>query len=77
MFTDPVDILHAFVQGNLLPGDGHNGNVCISSSLGYEKDPRYVYRLLKPLYENAVSCLRMAHDNERFPAKRRLRNSLF
>ena len=50
MFTDHVDISHAFVQGDLLPGDGHNGNVCISSSLGYEEDPRYVYRLLKPLY---------------------------
>ena len=50
MFTDHVDISHAFVQGDLLPGDGRNGNVRIFSSLGYEEDPRYVYCLLKPLY---------------------------
>jgi len=25
MFTDHVDISQAFVQGKLLPGDGHNG----------------------------------------------------
>ena len=50
MFTDHVDISQAFVQGDLLPGDGHNGNVYISSPPGYEEDSRYVYRLLKPLY---------------------------
>jgi len=50
MFTDHVDISQAFVQGELLPGDGHNGKVCISSPLGYDKDPLYVYRLLKPHY---------------------------
>ena len=50
MFTDHVDISQAFVQGELLPGDGHNRNVYISSPLGYEEDSRYIYRLLKPLY---------------------------
>ena len=30
MFTDYVDISQAFVQGELLPGDGHNGKVDIS-----------------------------------------------
>jgi hypothetical protein len=50
MFTDHVDISQAFVQGELLPGDGHNGNVYISSPPGYEEDSRYIYRLLKPLY---------------------------
>jgi len=50
MFTDHVDISQAFVQGELLPGDGHNGKVYISSPPGYEEDPLYVYRLLKPLY---------------------------
>jgi len=39
-----------FVQGELLPGDGHNGNVYISSPPGYEEDSRYIHRLLKPLY---------------------------
>ena len=38
MFTDHVDISQAFVQGELLPRDGHNGNVYISSSPGYEED---------------------------------------
>ena len=50
MFTDHVDISQAFVQGELLPGDGHNGKVYISSPPGYDEDPLYVYRLLKPLY---------------------------
>ena len=45
MYTDHVDISQAFVQGELLPGDGHNGNVYISSPPGYEEDPRYIYRL--------------------------------
>jgi len=50
MFTDHVNISQAFVQGKLLPGDGHNGKVYISSPPGYGEDPLYVYRLLKPLY---------------------------
>jgi len=50
MFTDHVNISQAFVQGELLPGDGHNGKVYMSSPPGYDKDPLYVYRLLKPLY---------------------------
>jgi len=49
MFTDHVDISQAFVQGELLPGDGHNGKVYISSPPGYDEDPLYVYQLLKPL----------------------------
>ena len=47
-FTDHVDISQAFVQGELLLGDGHNGNVHIFSPPGYEEDSRYSYRLLKP-----------------------------
>ena len=50
MFTDHVDISQAFVQGELLPGDGHNETVYISSPPGYEEDFRHNYRLLKPLY---------------------------
>jgi len=50
MFTDHVDIFQAFVQGDLLPEDGHNGNVYISSPLGYEVDFRCIYRFLMPLY---------------------------
>ena len=50
MFTDHVDISQSFVQGELLPGDGHNGNVYISAPPGYDEDPLYVYRLHKPLY---------------------------
>ena len=50
MFTDHVNISQAFVQGELLPGDGHNSKVYISSPPGYDEDPLYVYRLFKPLY---------------------------
>jgi len=50
MFTDHVDVFQAFVQGELLPGEGHNGKVYISSPPGYDEHPLYVYRLLKPLY---------------------------
>ena len=49
MFMDHVNISQAFVQGELLPGDGHNGKVYISSPPGCDKDPIYVYHLLKPL----------------------------
>ena len=50
MFTNHVDISQAFLQGELLPGDGHNVNVYVSSPPGYDEDFRYIYRLLKPLY---------------------------
>jgi len=50
MFTDHVDFSQTFVQGELLPGDGHNGKVYFFSTPGYDEDPLYVYRLLKPLY---------------------------
>ena len=52
MFANHVDISQAFVQGHgeLLPGDGHNGNVYISSPPGYKEDSQNIYHLLKPLY---------------------------
>jgi hypothetical protein len=50
MFTDHVDISQAFVQGDLLPGDGHNGKVYISAPPGYPEDPEIRYLLQKPLY---------------------------
>jgi len=50
MFTDYVNGSQAFVQEELLPGDGHNGKVYISSPPGYDRGPLYVYRLLMPLY---------------------------
>ena len=50
MFTDHVNISQAFVQGELLPGDGHNGKVYSSSPPRYDEDPLYVYQLLIPLY---------------------------
>ena len=51
MFTDHFDISQAFIQGELLPGDGHDCKVYISESSppGYDENPLYVYRLLKPL----------------------------
>ena len=36
MFTDHFDISQAFVQGELLPGDGHNQNVYTSSPPGFK-----------------------------------------
>jgi len=50
MFTDHVNISQAFVQGEHLPGDDHNGKVYTSSHLGYDEDPLHMYRLFKPLY---------------------------
>jgi hypothetical protein len=50
MLCDHVDISQAFVQGDLLPGDGHNGKVYISPPPGYTEDDGYVYQLRRPLY---------------------------
>jgi hypothetical protein len=43
-------ISQAFVQGDLLPGDGYNGKVYISVPPGYDEDPNYVWQLRRPLY---------------------------
>jgi len=37
VFTDQVDTCQVFVQGELLPGDGHNGKVSILSLPGYDE----------------------------------------
>ena len=50
MHLASVDISQAFVQGELLPGDGYNGKVYISAPPGYDEDPLYVYLLRKPPY---------------------------
>jgi len=50
MFADHVEISQAFIQGELLPGDGHNGKVYISSPPGHNEDPLYVYRLCNLLH---------------------------
>jgi hypothetical protein len=50
MYCDHVDISQAFVQGDLLPGDGYNGKVYIYAPPGYDEDPNYVYQLRRPLY---------------------------
>ena len=50
MLCDHVDISQAFVQGDLLPGDGHNGKVYISPPPGFTEDNGYVYQLRRPLY---------------------------
>jgi len=60
MFTDHVHISQAFVQGELLPGDGHKSKGYISSLLGCEEDSRYIYRLLRPLY-GMLSAARAWH----------------
>jgi len=58
MFTDHVDISQACVQDELLPGDGHNGNVYISAPPGYEEDPLNVYRLINPSYRSHQQLVR-------------------
>ena len=71
--TDHVDISQAFVQGELLPGDGHDGKIyhSIFSPPRHDEDPLYVYRLLKPLY--GMPCSQsLAHHHECFPGKRRM-----
>ena len=50
MHCDHVDISQAFVQGDLLPGDGYQGKVYISPPKGFDEDPDYVYELRRPLY---------------------------
>ena len=50
MYCGHVYISQAFVQGDLLPGDGHNGKVYISAPPGFEEDPNYLYLLRRPLY---------------------------
>jgi hypothetical protein len=45
MHTDHVDISQAFTQGELLQGDGQNGQVYISDPPGYPEDPAYCYLL--------------------------------
>ena len=37
--TDHVNISQILVQGELLPGDSHNGKVYVSSLLEYDEDP--------------------------------------
>jgi len=44
LFTVHVDTSQAFVQGELLLGDDHNGKVYISSPPGYDEDPLYMER---------------------------------
>jgi len=46
MLPDHVDISQAFVQGELLPGDGHNGKVYIFSPPGYAGN--LLYRCVSP-----------------------------
>jgi hypothetical protein len=60
MHCDHVDISQAFVQGDLLPGDEHNGKVYISAPPGFEEDPNYVYLLRRPLY-GMPSAARASH----------------
>ncbi len=50
MHGDHVDISQAFVQGDLLPGDGHNGKVYISAPPGFDEDSYYVCQLRRPLF---------------------------
>jgi hypothetical protein len=61
MHCDHVDISQAFVQGDLLPGDEHNGKVYISAPPGFEEDPNYVYLLRRPLYGMPIAARAWHH----------------
>jgi hypothetical protein len=61
MHCDHVDISQAFVQGDLLPGDGHNGKVYFSAPPGYDEDPIYVCQLRRPLYDMASAARAWHH----------------
>jgi len=50
MEMDQVDISQAFIQGDLLPGDGRRGRVFIAPPPGYPEDDHIVWQLQKPLY---------------------------
>ena len=50
MEMDQVDISQAFIQGDLLPGDGRRGRVFIAPPPGYPEDDDIVWQLQKPLY---------------------------
>ena len=67
MLCDHVDISQAFVQGDLLPGDGHNGKVYISPPPGFTKDDGYVYQLRRPLRYTACQVLPVPGIRPRVP----------
>jgi len=71
MFTNHVNVSQAFVQGELLPGDGHNGKVHISSPPGYDEHPLYVSSPEADLW-HALCSQSLTHHHERFPGKRRM-----
>ena len=50
MEMDQVDISQAFIQGDLLPGDGRRGRVFIAPPPGYPEEENIVWLLKKPLY---------------------------
>jgi len=75
--TDHVDIPQTFVQGELLPGDGHNGKVYIFAPPGY--DQNFLFCVLPPQttlqYAICSKRLILAYYNERLPRKGRMCNS--
>jgi len=73
-FTDHVDISQDFVQGELLPGDSHNGKVYISSPLGYDEDPLYVCIAYLNHFRHALCSQSLAYYDERLPGRRRMCN---
>lgn len=50
MEMDQVDISQAFIQGDLLPGDGRRGRVFIAPPPGYPEEENIVWQLMRPLY---------------------------
>jgi len=76
MVTDYDDISQAFVQGELLPGDSHNGNVCFPST-GLRRGFSIHLSSPQATLWHAVSRPCVEYDYEHFPGKRRLQNCGF
>ena len=59
MHCDHVDTNQAFVQGDLLPGDGHHGKVYISAPPGFDEDPNMSINCVGP----STACpAQLEHD---------------
>ena len=65
MEMDQIDISQAFLQGDLLPGDGRRGRVFIAPPPGHPEEEGIVWQLLKPLYgmPQSARCWHLTMSN--------------
>ena len=64
MKMDQIDISQAFLQGDLLPGDGRRGRVFIAPPPGHPEEEGIIW-LLKPLYgmPQSARCWHLTKSN--------------